>query len=476
MGLIQRVWEGIKTMLGIRKDVLEVFDATPEISTKMEELISMFDDITRGEPGWIDADDDIRSISFASFIDKYIADLVCLNMEVKVTGSERAKELQKDIDYMMKNIVDHVAEAIGNVGIMFKPNGENIDYVEPGYFVPLETNSNGDILACAFKTVKYVGKYKYTKWEKHQFVKEKDPETEEEKKVYKITNKAFKSEKNDALGDECPLSEIDEWADIEPETTVENLEKPLYAYFRNPAPNNVDRRSALGLPIWYPAIMELSDLDIAWSRKSDEAADSKHITFVPQNAIKYAEQEKITLPRFVKGLELGMTSGEKIDEHVPSMITANRLMDINSILAMISMKCGLSTSTFKLDEKTGMITATQVEADDQETIRTVKTLRDTLKIAIDDLVYACNKMADIRQDTLPTSYKIDYDWGDITYNYEEDRAMWLSYVTNGYVTPEKYFEKFEGMTPEEAKKTVKEAREAIIAQSQFNVSEMGEDE
>ena len=50
---------------------------------------------------------------------------------------------------------------------------------------------------------------------------------------------------------------------------------------------------------------------------------------------------------------------------------------------------------FVLDEKTGMMTATQVEADDQETIRTIKNIRDPLKNALNDLFYALNKMADL---------------------------------------------------------------------------------
>lgn len=470
MGFIATLMQAVKNAVTLKKDVETVFEKDAVISDKMQSLIPIFDDITSGEPGWLDPEDDtIHSISFASYIDNYIAGLVCLNLEVNVSGGERAKELQDQINYLMAKMVDHVADALGNVGIMFKPNGENIDYVQPGYFVPLETNSNGDILGCAFKTEKFIGKYKYTKWEMHRF------EGKGDDRVYKITNKCYKSEKADKLGDECPLSEVEEWEDIEPEITVEGIDKPLYAYFVMPMPNNVDRQSPLGLPMWYGALEELACLDYAWSRKSTEVDDSKHTTFVPSNAIKYAEQEQITLPRYVQGLEMGM-GNDTIHDYVIQLLTDQRLRDINSILAMISAKCGLSQTTFQLDEKAGIKTATEIEADDQETIRTIKTIRDALKIAIDQTIYACNAMLDNEGNTPSGSYKVEYDWGDITYNYKEDRAMWLSYVDRGWVKPETFLVKFEGMKEDEAAKIVKEAREAMMANSQFNLSDLGGDD
>ena len=470
MGFVSDLISAVKQSISLRKDVENVFEETAVISQKMQDLIPVFNDITSGEPGWLDPEDDtVHSISMASYIDNFTAGLVCLNLEVNVSGGSRGEQLQKNVDYLMAKIVDNVADALGNVGIMFKPNGENIDYIQPGYFVPLETNSNGDILGCAFKTERTIGKNHYTKWEMHRFEKRGDS------KIYKITNKAYKSENPDKLGDECSLSEVDDWADLDPVVIIENIDKPLYAYFGMPMPNNVDRQSPLSLPIWYGCIEELACLDYAWSRKSAEVDDSRHTTFVPSNAIKYAEQENIKLPRYIEGIEMGM-GNDTIHDHVVQLLTEQRIRDINSILAMISAKCGFSQSTFKLDEKTGLMTATQVEADDQETIRTIKTIRDRLKTAIDQTIYACNVMLDNRGETPSGTYKVDYEWGDITYNYKEDRAMWLSYVDRGWIKPERYLEKFEGMTEEEAAQYVKEAKEALTADQNFNVSEAGGNE
>ena len=55
----------------------------------------------------------------------------------------------------------------------------------------------------------------------------------------------------------------------------------------------------------------------------------------------------------------------------------------------------------------------------------------------------------------PTSY---YDFGDITYNEDEDRSRWYSYVVSGKIPFWYYLTKFEGFSEEEAKALEEEAQ------------------
>ena len=146
--------------------------------------------------------------------------------------------------------------------------------------------------------------------------------------------------------------------------------------------------------------MELRDLDIAWSKKGNEVEDSQHITFIDENAL--TKQGKggirastVELPRFVKGLKLGLDSKSTIDEHVPTMLTSDRITDINSVLSMISTKCGFSQGQFILDRKSGRLTATQVESDDNETVETINDIRKCIKTALKNLIYAINVFCDL---------------------------------------------------------------------------------
>ena len=469
MGLItwiKAVWNKL-----FRKEIEERFQADVQLSPVMEKAINEYYNITAGFPKWLDPEDDVESINFAGFIDNVTAGLVTLDLGIDISGSERADYLQKQADYVLAVINDKVSEAMGNCGLMFKPNGQNVDYIEPGSFAPTETDSNGNILGCVFQSQIKRGDYTYTRLEWHRF-EDALAEDGAPERVYRITNYAYKARTgrfgNSAItniGKPCSLTEVKEWANIEPDIAIANVEMPLYAYFKNPAPNLIDRTSPLGVPIWKEALKELKDLDIAWSRKGSEVADSKHMTFVPQSVMQYADQHKIKLPRWMRGVEMGVGVSEdnSIHEHVSTLLTDQRIADINSILSMISTKCGFSQGFFRLDEKTGMMTATQVEADDQETIRTIKNIRDALQGAITQLLYGCNVMADLYSDTPPELWEtlkesMSFSFGDITYNYQEDMANWWKYRIQGDVPAWMYYVKFEKMSEEEAKAMIEEAK------------------
>ena len=190
------------------------------------------------------------------------------------------------------------------------------------------------------------------------------------------------------------------------------------------------------------------------SRKTDEIYDSKHITFIGQAMKKYTTEHDIKLPRFVQGLGMGVDDGslQSIHEHTPTLLTEDRIKDINFNLSMAGVKCGFSEGVFVLDGQTGMITATQVEADDRDTIQTIKNDRDALKVAIERALYGADALMTLQKLAPLGTYEVDFNFGDITYNYEEDKANWKSYVTQGWVPVWMYFVKFEGMSEEDAKK------------------------
>lgn len=436
-----------------KSDAKKIFNTRILLSDNMEKAIELWNNIAAGQAPWIDKEDDIESINFAKFIASDIAKKTCLDIDINVTGSVRADHIQQIINKLKRVLRDKVEDAAISGGIMFKPNGSSninncIDYVTTNNFLVTDKNSNGDILgAIFFDFVEHDKKY-YRRLEWHRF----------ENGIYRISNKAFVSTQSTLLGREVALETVTEWQDIEPEVGVENIEQPLYAYFKMPFNNSIDHDSALGVSIFGNAITELKDLDVAWSRKSGEVQDSKHVTFVSAMAQKYAENFKIKLPRYIKPLELGTGNEGEIHDRDVKILTEQRIADINSILSMISTKCGFSQGAFVLDRKTGDITATQVESDDQETIQTIKDIRDTLKDTLEQLIYAINVYEDLYDITPVGKYETEYGFGDLTYNYEEDRARHWSYVQAGKFPLWKYYVKFESMSEDEAKQMVQEAK------------------
>lgn len=441
-------------------DIGKAFGVELIESDDMNSAIQKWDDISTGKPAWKSAEDEIDTINMAKHIADTRAKLTTLDIGIAISGSPRADFLQSIADDMLKRLPDKIAEADRLGGIMIKWNGESWDYVLPGNFGITAKDSNGEIVGAIFASHTSQGDAHYTRLEHHRFAGE-----DEHGPIYVVTNKAYRNQmkgNQSVLGTPVKLQSVKAWADIQEEVRLSKLTKPLFAYYRVPGANTIDSASPLGLSVFANAITELRAIDIAISRKNTEIEDSKHVTFVGQQALQATEIKGIKLPRFVMGLGIGTNDAEtsSIKEHVPTLLTDARIKDINFNLSMAGVKCGFSEGVFVMDGQTGMITATQVEADDRDTIQTIKTDRDALKNALEQAIYGADALTTLYALAPLGEYEINFNFGDITYNYEEDKASWRNYVAQGWVPKWLYFVKFEGMSEKEAKAMTAEAASA----------------
>lgn len=448
-------------------DIEKVFGVKLISSSEMNSALKNWDRISTGKPPWLNGEDEVETINMAKHISDTRAKLTTLDIGIAISGSPRADYLQELADDLLKRLPDRIAEADRLGGLMIKWNGETWDYILPGNFGITAKDNNGEIVGAIFAAHTSQGRTHYTRLEYHRF----EGNSTEGGKLYRISNRAFKNQISTkgevTLGVAVQLTQIDAWAHMEPEVTIANLESPLFAYFRVPGANTIDPASPLGLSVFANALTELKAIDIAVSRKNTEVEDSKHITFVGQSLIQNAQNRCVDLPRFVKGLGMGLNDTETsaVHEHVPTMLTDQRIKDINFNLSMAGVKCGFSEGVFVMDGQTGMITATQVEADDRDTIQTIKTDRDALRGALEQAIYGANAIVTLYGLAPLGEYEVNFNFGDITYSYEEDKAAWRAYAMQGWVPKWLYFVKFEGMSEEEAKALTAEAEAANMEQA-----------
>lgn len=442
--------------------VKEVFDVTSVVSTVMEQKIKECSDIYRGEPYWLDPDDHIKTINFAKTICSETARLTTLGISIKFDGSARAEWLQKQIDKEFFNIRDWVEYAAAFGTVVLKPNGESVDLYTPGKF-KITDQHDGETTGIVFVNQDYRPEEKkyYTRLEYHRFLSDG---------VYAVTNRCFVGDSENDINKEITIEKTP-WKGLREEEFIENIFSPLYAVLRTPQANNIDINSPLSLPIFTDALEELKDLDIAYSRNSKEIYDSSRTVLIDSDRMLPSgrninsitgkgfeiKRQELKLPDYVKNV-YGNGTNDFYQEINPSLNTTERLTGINALLSQIGFKCGFSNGYFVFNEKTGMVTATQVESDDRRTIQTIKDVRDKLEKFLDDLIYAINVFADLYNLAPLGEYEVAYDFGDITYNHEEDRARWYSYAIQNKVPFYVYLMKFEGMTEEEAKAVVAEAQ------------------
>lgn len=430
-------------------------------------------------PNWVDKEAGIRTIRFSNTVARELAILITQNIDIKTAplygSADKANFIQQAIDKsFLINAQENIEKMIRLGGIMAKWNGEGIDYITPDMFLVTDFDSNGTINGCIFFSF-YNEKEKYytrAEWQRFNKVTRKNEETGETEdiKVYKISNKAFVSSNKDEIGREIPLSKT-KWSDIQEEVSIDGLGYPLFSYIKNTYSNTIDSDSPLGVSLFEECIEELRALDIAFSRFSDETEDSRHIMFVDNSTITYAENNNIKLPRIIKGLDMGVNVENTVHEFNPTMQVVEREDGINLLLSIISYKCGFSAGYFSFNEKTGIATATQVESDDRRTLNTVNAYRNVLSRpdcngdgrvgVIHDIAYMIDTMVTMNGEFPPTeygNYEIYADFADLTDNPQEDKAEDYQLTLQGFYPKWYYLVQHKGFTEEDAKAMVEMAR------------------
>ena len=436
----------------------EEFQIEPIISQKMENMISKCLSVYCGKPYWVNEEDHIKTVNFAKSVCSETARLTMLGTKITVDGSARAEWLQNEINKIYDSLREWIEYGCAYGTVILKPNGSGVDFVSPEDFI-VTNEENGKINGVVFVNRAIEGKKYFTRLEYHRFVNG----------IYCITNKCYVGDTKNDTSKVVDISKTP-WRELSEEIYAHNVTQNLYAVLKMPHANNVELNSVYGLPIFSDAIEELKDLDIAYSRNAKEIFDSKRTVLLDSDRLlpsggKVAQtgtyfnrqRESMGLPDYIKNV-YGNGQEDFYQEINPQLNTDVRLSGLNALLSQIGYKVGYSNGYFVFNEAGGIQTATEVESNDRRTIQLIKDVRDRVEDCVTDLIYALNAFAD-NYDLAPVgAYEVVFDFGDITYNVEEDRQRWWGYVVSGKVPAWKYFVKFEGMSEEEAKEMITEAQ------------------
>lgn len=437
----------------LRSRAKEEFNIEPISSEAMDSWVSECINIYKGNPSWLSEDDHIDTVNFAKAICSETARLAMLGVGIHVDGSARADWLQEQIDKVYFQLRHWVEYGCAYGTIILKPNGDSIDLYTRGEFEVTHV-TNGEIDGAVFTDSLKQGDKWYTRLEYHRF----------EDGVYLISNKCYVGESEGDTKERVDIS-LTPWSELDEEAAIENIDRPLFAVLRTPQANNIDLNSPYGLPVFSEAVQELRDLDIAYSRNSKEIKDSQRIVMIDKDRMLSGIPNgfgEVKLPEFVAIVESDTRVESDVYHEInPTLNTDTRLTGINALLSQIGYKVGFSNGYFVFNESTGIQTATGVEAEQQRTIQFIKDVRDKLESCLDDLIYALNAFGDLYDYAPVGAYEVVYDFGDITYNRDEDRSRYWGYVQAGRYPFWRFLVKFEGYTEEEAKLIEQEAEPKV---------------
>lgn len=304
--------------------------------------------------------------------------------------------------------------------------------------------------------------------------------------TYVITNELYRSEiqrgktadeSQDILGVRYPLSEIYPYLD---EVTEVPVEESLFSYWRTPIANNLDDNSPLGVSIYANALDTLKALDICYDSFMREFRLGKKRIIVPARAVRsVVDPQTGKLCRYFDATDetyeaLASDSPDdlKIQDNSVELRVEEHVAAINAFLSILCMQVGFSAGTFTFDQHTGLKTATEVVSENSKTYKTIKTIQNQLRPAIEHLVrniidvailYEMDYEGQTIESLVSRGYNITVTFDDgITQDRQTNINEGVMLVGAGLLSKYKFLTdpKYgQGLTPEDAKAELKRIAE-----------------
>lgn len=425
------------------------------ISNEMMAALELWRRMYINDAPWLN--EDVRSLNLPAAVASELARLVTLEMQSEVTGGARADYLSEQYQRLLDNIQPHVERACALGGMAFKPyldaaGGIVVDCTPADRFYPLKFDSSRNVTAGVFVDRCTKGKQYYTRFEIH--------EMDGDNCV--IRNKAYASNNVETLGAPCALDALDAWAELQPETIIENAKRPLFGYFRVPLANNIDPESPLGVSVYARAVEQIRQADEQWARIQWEYKGSELAIDISDQAFQIDPKTGLPkIPQHQKRLFRPQRLGGVTDKplyapYSPAIRDVSQFNGLNRMLQRVEFNAGLAYGTLS-DPQTVEKTAEEIKSSKQRSYSTVKALQTSLQAALTDLVYAMDVWSTIGGTAPAGEYEVTFVWDDsIVTDTDKEFAQRMQMVSAGILRPDELRQWYLGESEEEAKRNVPE--------------------
>ncbi len=393
------IWNRVKNFIFPQATVQKEFDVTPAVSRIMERNINLWYAMYINQPPW--AVGNVVPIGLPAAICREIARPALSELTVNITGSKRADYLDERFQAASEHFLRNLELGLATGGIAFKPYIYNgmllVDATSSAAFRPTKFSPTGVCVGGVFREKAVVNGKHYVRLEYHDLTGN----------TYKIQNKAYHSDSSGSVGDKAELTDVPDWADIVPEITIQNLDGPLFAYFRTPQSNNVETDDMAGMSIYGGAVVDLI-------RQADEQWECLRWEYESGQRKIFMDVTETTARDFDKRLfEIGPFSrdGNFFEKFEPQMRDEPIYRGFQNILKQIEFQVGLSYGTIS-DPQSIEKTATEIRNSKQRMYVTIDSIQKALQHTFDSLIYAMDVYATLYGLAPAGAYEASYDWGD----------------------------------------------------------------
>ncbi len=385
-----------------KNDIQSAIGRDIALGDDMKSAIRLWGDIYAMTPPWLDKNTSTMGIGRA--IAAEAARLATIESEIVIDGGRRAEALTEAMTPLIKRLRGDIEKGVAMGTVLWKPYYAGgrifIDTIGADRIFPISFNSDGEITSCAFADRVRAGRKWYTRIEVHETGGE-----------YKITNKAYVSDSESALGIKTELGAVEQWKNILPFVTIRNLKKPLWGVFKMPGVNTVEPSSPMGMSLFAAATDMLREADNIYSGLLWEYESGKRALYVDEQAFKQGKDGKPILPdkRLYRTIDSGTADFYK--EFSPDFRAEGYLTGLDAVLKKIEFVCGLAYGTISDPQVTDK-TAEEVRASKQRLYATVTDIQKAAENALREVIDACSALCDLYELSDDDGYEARFTWDD----------------------------------------------------------------
>lgn len=446
-------------------DIAKDFNIDISTSNEMLSAIEKWSAIYNSKAPWLN--EEVKSLHVAKTICEKVAKAVTIEFKSQVDD----KQIDKIYQRFIKNIRTNTEYALGKGGMFFKPfyaNGKiKISCIQADKFIPTKFDSTGELLGAIFIDQITNGNEIYTRLEYQEL----------NDTILTIKNKAYKTtvHNSNILGNQILLSQVQDWANIQEEIQINDVNRLLGGYFRIPIANPIDNTSPVGVAIFANAIDTLEEIDKQFSRTLWEYEGSELAIDIDELMFKKDKAGNSILPkgkeRLYRTIDIDGDKTSKWNVFSPAIRDTSLFNGLNELLRQCESQCGLAFGTISKIENIEK-TATEIKSSKQDYYVTVSDIQGALQTALEDLIYSIDILMSLYGIKHKVGSTTNFDWDDsILVDSEKKQSQSLIERNAGLIDDIEYFVQTRDYSEEEAIEYVNKMRERSKEQIPNDVQE-----
>lgn len=465
--LIRNLIERVRSRLIPYKDIAAAERIRTPLAPEMIQALSLWSELYHDRAPWKEPGK-VKSLNLCAMAASEVARQVVLEMKVTVdaggedaeglpTVNARSQYLEGEFEGLLDVLRQKLELGCAAGGMIVKPCPDPatgriwFDFAPDWSLYPLAFDGAGNLSDVIIPDVFRDGDAIYTRLERHTL----DGEN------VVITQRAFRSTHEDALGSEVALASVDRWASLEPEVTVTGAGGMLFGWYKVAAANTVDADCALGASVFAKAVEVAKEVDLQYSRLLWEFEGGELAVDVDPTALyEKSDGKGHQLPKLNERLFRAVDTGADATYEVfaPTLRDVSLVNGLNQLLIRFEDLCGLSRGTFS-DANVDARTATELKIVKQRSYATVADNQKALEKCLRDVLRAMDVYATLYNLAPAGEWEASFEWDDsILTDVDAQLQQRLLLVNSGIISKAELRQWYLGETEVQAEAAVAKIR------------------